>query len=303
VRRYHPDAATPKGEMKGPPNRQRLVAFAQDLSDDPTLVSYYEQEFAAMDWQCSEFDPRWNLTISITALREPISRQISEFFYSGLRDVIRRLNETKDGRANSLLRLYEQEKYTPDFYQMLDEYLPMWVGDHRGGDDKEDLGRAFYNNFQVRAFSGQVHPGERQKITNKRNLPCAYDMRVWGGGTPASGTVNEERLRKAMLALSKFDVVLTAETMSQQAEMVADLLGVPTDVTSLSKTKDSVVANSHGKDTGKKAKLVDEIAIHSPDVFALLQNVSYFESQFYAYAVTLNQERFDKWKIKRGGFI
>jgi hypothetical protein len=47
-------------------------------------ISYVEQEYFPLDWQCSRIDPRWQESLSIIVLRHPIERHLSEFFFSGI---------------------------------------------------------------------------------------------------------------------------------------------------------------------------------------------------------------------------
>ncbi|KAL3924156.1 MAG: hypothetical protein SGILL_001219 [Bacillariaceae sp.] len=295
VRIFHPDAADPRGKW----NKKRTVFTSEklDLSADPSLVSFYEQEFGALDWKCSEVDPRWNNTISVTALRDPISRQISEFFHSGIKifnyGQAGKTNRTNREGAMRLTELYLDGNYTNEFYVLLDEYVPKWMD--LPVDRPGFLGRHFTTDFQVKAFSGEI--SSKRQLGNMYNLPCAYGS-AYGGGTSAPLVVDEEKLRRAQVALSKFDLVLITESMGSQAAMVADLLGVPLHNASLAETAGKPTRSSAGI-VQKKVKLVEEIAIHAPNIFELLKNATQFESKFYDYAMALNQERFEAWKTDK----
>lgn len=50
----------------------------------PPPVVLYEQEWGAMDRNCPVQDPvRWGRALKVVSLRDPVSRQLSEFFYAG----------------------------------------------------------------------------------------------------------------------------------------------------------------------------------------------------------------------------
>jgi hypothetical protein len=288
VRLYHSNAATPKTtDFRG-----QHVSIKEDLSEDPNLVSFYEQEFAAMDWRCSDVDPRWNHTISITVLREPVARQLSEFLYSGIKRIMLQKKNHAE-QARKLMDLHWAGNYSVEFFHLCEIYIPMWMkSTDRDVQVKGVVTPQFLDEFQVRVFSGNVPP-EKQSIGNNAKFPCAYGSQLFGGGTSVAGTVNDERLRKAKTALSRFDIILMSETMGKQAAMVADMLDVPIDIASLAKDGNKVV-NSNGIKE-KKVKLVDYMAHNAPNAFALLQNVTHFESQFYNYAVQLNHQRYSEW--------
>ena len=110
--------------------------------------------------------------------------------------------------------------------------------------------------------------------------------------------MNGARLSRAKTALAKFDLVLLLETMGSQAEMVADILGVPLHNASLARIATPEQQNSWGNKT--KGNLVDDIALHAPKAYELLLNATRFDSLFYEYALSLNEDRYSKWKNGEG---
>lgn len=111
-------------------------------------VHYAEQEFSAMDWQCSQVDPRWNSTLSVIMLRHPIERHLSEFFYSGPGSSLGLDAKKLFGDKNS--------QYKKRVRKKLVEELPNWLNE-TGGDKRSTnwyLGRYYTDNFQLRALAG-----------------------------------------------------------------------------------------------------------------------------------------------------
>lgn len=104
-------------------------------------IHYTEQEFQSMDWECSKVDPRWNHTLSIIMLRNPIERHLSEFFYSGPGQI--RLNVKK---------LHVNKKYTQEVRELLLTELPDWLNGPKN--EKKILGRWYTDNFHIRALAG-----------------------------------------------------------------------------------------------------------------------------------------------------
>jgi hypothetical protein len=160
------------------------------------------------------------------------------------------------------------------------------------------LWRHFVDEFQVRAFSGEWYFPKSQASSNEQNFPCAYGGKYGGGVSPAGG-VNEDRLRRAQAALSKFDLVLLMETMGSQARMVADFLGVPLQNASLANNAAIEQNNSKNK---ARSITVDEIAKYAPRAHRLLQDATRFESRLYDHAVSLNRDIYKKW-MNMGGLF
>mmetsp|Transcript_8961 Transcript_8961/g.16417 ORF Transcript_8961/g.16417 Transcript_8961/m.16417 type:complete len:921 (-) Transcript_8961:271-3033(-) len=128
-------------------------------------VHYVEQEFDAMDWQCSNNDPRWNDSMHIITLRHPIERHLSEFFYSGPLQKIAGPGQLF--RVDKTL-LYENQTYTNELAGLIDEYFPLWMKENHAYSQRkkeripkrrqEELqrpfGRFYTDNFQLRALAG-----------------------------------------------------------------------------------------------------------------------------------------------------
>lgn len=110
------------------PNSSKLVT-----QQSAYRVHYGEQEFAASDYKCYKVDPRWKETLSVIALRHPIERHISEFFYSG---------EGKNWHINRT-QLYVDKEYTHAFSSFLQLHLPQWLRERDGWHPQRNETRPF----------------------------------------------------------------------------------------------------------------------------------------------------------------
>ena len=118
-----------------------LKQHKQEWSNSSKLVTqqsayrvyYGEQEFAASDYKCYKVDPRWKETLSVIALRHPIERHISEFFYSG---------EGKNWHINRT-QLYVDKEYTHSFSSFLQLHLPQWLRERDGWHPQRNKTRPF----------------------------------------------------------------------------------------------------------------------------------------------------------------
>jgi hypothetical protein len=124
---------------------------ANSMTNNRYQIHYAEQEFSAMDWQCSMVDPRWKNTLSVIVLRHPIERHLSEYFYSG----------PGSSLGLDVKKLYgdESDKYRNRVKNKLIEELPNWLNET--GADRRSLGwyfgRYYTDNFQLRALAGCAH--------------------------------------------------------------------------------------------------------------------------------------------------
>jgi len=138
------------------------------LGKDNPKILYVEEEFRPMSYDCPATDPRWRDTLSVTVLRHPIERHMSEFFYHGPGKALMPLNRT---------RLYVDEEYTEKISNFLMEEVPRWIrrtdnarSNHNHGkqevrekeeESSEDdyfrrpfFSRHYTDNLQLRAFAG-----------------------------------------------------------------------------------------------------------------------------------------------------
>mmetsp|Transcript_28584 Transcript_28584/g.58659 ORF Transcript_28584/g.58659 Transcript_28584/m.58659 type:complete len:495 (+) Transcript_28584:168-1652(+) len=130
------------------------------LGKDNPKILYVEEEFRPMSYDCPATDPRWRDTLSVTVLRHPIERHMSEFFYHGPGKALMPLNRT---------RLYVDEEYTEKISNFLMEEVPRWIrrtdnarSNHYNEEEEESLenfrlpffSRHYTDNLQLRAFAG-----------------------------------------------------------------------------------------------------------------------------------------------------
>mmetsp|Transcript_16230 Transcript_16230/g.32195 ORF Transcript_16230/g.32195 Transcript_16230/m.32195 type:complete len:503 (-) Transcript_16230:302-1810(-) len=130
------------------------------LGKDNPKILYVEEEFRPMSYDCPATDPRWRDTLSVTVLRHPIERHMSEFFYHGPGKALMPLNRT---------RLYVDEEYTEKISNFLMEKVPRWIrrtdnarSNHYNEEEEESLenfrlpffSRHYTDNLQLRAFAG-----------------------------------------------------------------------------------------------------------------------------------------------------
>mmetsp|Transcript_29784 Transcript_29784/g.61891 ORF Transcript_29784/g.61891 Transcript_29784/m.61891 type:complete len:498 (+) Transcript_29784:220-1713(+) len=130
------------------------------LGKDNPKILYVEEEFHPMSYDCPATDPRWRDTLSVTVLRHPIERHMSEFFYHGPGKALMPLNRT---------RLYVDEEYTEKISNFLMEEVPRWIrrtdnarSNHYNEEEEESLenfrlpffSRHYTDNLQLRAFAG-----------------------------------------------------------------------------------------------------------------------------------------------------
>eukprot|EP00569_Conticribra_weissflogii_P001511 CAMPEP_0171354180 /NCGR_PEP_ID=MMETSP0878-20121228/44574_1 /TAXON_ID=67004 /ORGANISM="Thalassiosira weissflogii, Strain CCMP1336" /LENGTH=574 /DNA_ID=CAMNT_0011860145 /DNA_START=195 /DNA_END=1919 /DNA_ORIENTATION=- len=142
------------------------------LGKDNPKILYVEEEFRPMSYDCPATDPRWRDTLSVTVLRHPIERHMSEFFYHGPGKALMPLNRT---------RLYVDEEYTEKISNFLMEEVPRWIrrtdnarSNHYNEEEEESLenfrlpffSRHYTDNLQLRAFAGCSDEEYTEKISN-----------------------------------------------------------------------------------------------------------------------------------------
>ena len=121
------------------------------------------------------------------------------------------------------------------------------------------------------------------------------------GGVPAWGDVNAVALERAIHVLESFDLVLLAETMTSdpdQLEMVAGVLDVPENVTSLASHAKNVVEK--GRDS--RSALLEGIKLEIPHTYELLRRRCKFERELYEHAVRINQRLLVQWRMEKSSF-
>jgi len=122
-------------------------------------ISYVEQEFEPMDWQCSAFDPRWQESLNIIVLRHPIERHLSEFFFSGVTPATKNKIFGKNRRIIQKDQLFLNKTYTNILARFIYEEVPRWmeyskIGRKRKYKATTMFARWYQDNFQLRALAG-----------------------------------------------------------------------------------------------------------------------------------------------------
>ena len=145
----------------------KVLWHLQEQASSKIVPRFFEQEFGTMDRNCPRIDPRWNRTLSIIVMRNPLERHISEFFYSG------------PGSKGELATLYKQgrkaRKFTDRFFDLVQRELPGWI---ESGNDiaqarKSTLTRSFVNHYQTLALAGKTDnvPSRPSAATKCQNAP------------------------------------------------------------------------------------------------------------------------------------
>mmetsp|Transcript_63285 Transcript_63285/g.187091 ORF Transcript_63285/g.187091 Transcript_63285/m.187091 type:complete len:436 (-) Transcript_63285:29-1336(-) len=282
-------------------------------------VSYFEQEFFSMDHHCPDIDPRWNDTLSIIALRHPIERHISEFFYSG------------PGAYGELARLHHEKEYdSEEFSRRIRESFPAWIEEGIAKNRRDgSLKRHFSDNFQTRALSGSTkdtpyaYDGMPQNECSQRKLingklernegvyscingcdaPCVYGGAggTWQRGVSAGHRIGKEEQLKAMKVLESFDVVLLTETMGEemQAEFVADVMGVPLANASIAGLHMKAKPEANSVSNERHYTYQEIVQRTAPEVLEVLEHHSRFEMDLYKHAVSLNGKMIKEWKLEK----
>jgi hypothetical protein len=261
-----------------------------NIASDPEIAPpvpwlIYHQEWSAMPWECPFEDALWNLSMNVIVLRDPIERQLSEFFYSGegsSNKTMSRLGKAVKGGAT-----YEKEAVA-----LMKELVPTWMEKGRN----QSPARNFNANYQTKMISG-ITPSKPNNMTGRqitwRNGPCSYGSGLYGGAQP-NHNVTLESLQRAKAALKEFDLVLLTETLSkpEQAAMVADSVGVPESVVTLAKQR----SNSKTKTNAVFKGYGDMIRRNDPDLYELLRSTSELDIELYAHAVEVNRAKTERWR-------
>lgn len=257
-------------------------------------IAAVEQEFSAMPWNCSVVDSRWEKTLSIVSLRNPIDRHLSEFFYSGPpRECQGQKKKTVKSRWCELVLT---KNYTHEFYTIMNTKILPWIkeGVVRVR-KKRSLDRHFTDDFQVRAFVGEtdVTPndnGNCSGLSDKRD--CSKGVCVYGGayeGAKYPMELTKVELSKAKKALDQFDVVLLTETMMEQetAEFLSNVFDVPLNVSSMPRRNPG---ETH------EDLVLSGMVKYMPQTVKLLKEHSQLEVALYRHAVELNSEMMKQWR-------
>jgi len=286
-------------------------------------VTYYEQEAYAMDWQCARHDAqRWRDTLSVVALRHPIERHLSEFFYSG------------PGRFGRLKQLHKEKNFASgEFAHLLRIEVPKWIEEGMAVTRKRGcLRRHFSDEFQVRALSGElsgddsgplpyyqpkpecsVHILINGTFVNNAQCgncnifcdgPCSYGNH-WRGGIRGGFAIIDESLERAKTVLRSFDIVLITETLSDDAtvQMMADVTGVPLGHGGLDEKKVKKVRMSGQAMATVEQKMTYYQSIlkeaKADDILELIERHSQYEMLLYEEAIHINQGIMEQWKEEK----
>lgn len=320
-------------ELERQQQAQQTQPYSGQDDDKPSSilignVTYYEQEFYALDFQCPVVDAeRWRDTLSVVAIRHPIERHLSEFFFSG---------PASQGR---LKELHQNHTYDDEFAHLLRIELPKWIEEGMAINQKKKcLRRHFTDNYIVRALGGHVdasmhdtgplpytQPPQQEcsvhkwsndtdspphLVHNERcgnctdfcDGPCSYGMH-WRGGVSAGGIVTERTQHRAITVLHKFDVVLLTETMGRkdQVELMADITGVPLVNASLAADRKNMRSSGHGAQSiyEKYHYYQDILKEVAPDMLELVAEHGKYEMDLYTKAVHINHMLTLQWKEER----
>ena len=256
--------------------------------------TYSEQEFEALDWRGCPQHPRWNQTLRITCLRNPLERHMSDFYYSATKQ------QSTPPSMQRLLELYKKGSYTLEFYNLTQRFMMQWIVD--GIAETQASGkfyRYFSDELQVRAFSGDEEvPRNHLNGGSRRHNHCDEIYRIVdprtskSSGLPVNHALSDEALRRAKTLLREFDLVLITERLAdaRHNEMVARALNVPTSVASLAQTKERVMPGAR-----HRSRLIEGLEVHAPHLMELLRHHSQYEQELYEYALELNDELLRQW--------
>lgn len=315
--------------------KQHAATLEMDDSDapDPIMnaqqignVTYYEQEAYAMDWKCPKHDAqRWRDSLSVVALRNPIERHLSEFFYSG------------PGRFGRLKELHKEQNYNDgEFAKLLRIKLPNWIEEGMAVTRKRGcLRRHFSDEFQVRALSGELSGNDKGPLpyyqprqdcsvhilingTFVNNAqcgncnifcdgPCSYGNH-WRGGIRGGREVTDESLAKAKSVLRNFDVVLITEMMSEDntVQMMADITGVP--LGNKNNGASLLIDEKKVRSSGQAMATVEQKMTYyqsilkeaeADDMLKLIERHSQYEILLYEEATQINREIVAQWTEER----
>ena len=124
-------------------------------------ISYSEQEYFPLDWQCSRIDPRWKESLSIIVLRHPIERHLSEFFFSGIDQEKKVSIFGKQRRIIDRQAILSNNKtYIDTLAQFIAKEVPYWIENSKSDGNivaKRKgymFSRWYQDNFQLRALAG-----------------------------------------------------------------------------------------------------------------------------------------------------
>ena len=305
---------------------QNLKQHVDDSDAQIGNVTYYEQEAYAMDWQCPKHDAqRWRDSLSVVALRSPIERHLSEFFYSG------------PGRFGRLKELHKEQNYNDgEFAHLLRIELPKWIEEGMAVTRKRGcLRRHFSDEFQVRALSGELSGNDKGPLPYSQprqdrsvhilingtfvnnaqcgncNIfcdgPCSYGNH-WRGGFRGGGEITNQSLKKAKSVLRNFDVVLITEMMSEDntVQMMADITGVPlgnqNNGASLLIDEKKVRASGQAMATVEQKMTYYQSILKKAkvdDMLKLIERHSQYEILLYEEATQINREIVAQWKEER----
>jgi hypothetical protein len=272
--------------------QKEIKITASDLEIAPPVPwLIYHQEWSAMPWECPFEDALWNQSINVIVLRDPIERQLSEFFYSG--------RGASNGTMSRLGKLVKEEAtYEKEAVALMKELVPMWMEEGRN----KGPGRNFNANYQTKMISG-ITPSKPTNMTGRkitwRNGPCSYGSGRYGGAQ-ANHNVTLESLQRAKAALKEFDLVLLTETLSQQeqAAMVANIVGVPESVATLAKQRSNAKTDVTTTKSAVFKGYGDMLNRNAPDLYELLRSTSELDIELYEHAIEVNRAKTERWRTE-----
>ena len=170
-------------------------------------MTVFEQEWGAFPASCIGMRAD---TYFVTAVREPVSRIVSEFDYAG-------------GGAGLKVTGMSPEKY--------EKVWRSWINSKHGAQAKGFERGRYFDNMYVREFSGRCMPPGSEAAVLKMP-PCHYGQAFQGGCRPGSGgvlDVGEADLELALAVIANFDLVLVLENLgnANYQRYVHDLLNLP----------------------------------------------------------------------------
>ena len=303
-------------------------------------IHFAEQEFTAMDWECSRVDPRWNNTLSIIMLRHPIERHLSEFFYSGPGSVL----------ALDAKKLFDSNinyPYRKKVQKILRDELPLWL--NATGGDRRSLswffGGYYTDNFQVRALAGCARGSclNSKNLTSKENATLSKGIQFalntpftnpngactmyldtkgkimktcsfaptqtcpYGCDTPcfypvpAWGPIEHLDLSRAISALNSYDAVFLTESLDNY-DQYAFLADVVGVPHNATFSLQKKNTNTKKINNREKTHFYRDLLMNLTldELYERLHKENDLEIQLFEYAVKLNQEMIKYWKTESG---
>lgn len=183
-----------------PEHKGRKIDFTNLKNDNGIWwtagdINYYHQEWGAFPVSCL-VDPNETPAVLITSIRDPISRYISEFNYTG------------PGSSSIKIKDSDRESVWKDWIDQ--GYDTRSTGIQKG---------KYIDNFYIRSLIGDSHT-ESKKQYRKDRPPFFGSLKSgqqpFGGGCPIPKySLNREHLQLAKQVISSFDIIFITEHLNK----------------------------------------------------------------------------------------